>query len=82
MLLGLVIGVAIGTLVLPKIFSSRSTYEATMRMVVNELPEDAILGGRPAFGATEDPEGASTDALKDIEIADVLVTKLKLSETS
>jgi capsular exopolysaccharide synthesis family protein len=79
-LVGLVLGVLLGTLVLPQIFSSRSTYEATMRMVVNELPEDAILGGGPAFGPAEEAEGASTDVLKDIEIADSVVAKLKLSE--
>ncbi len=79
-IVGLVLGVALGTLVLPQIFSSRSTYEATMRMVVNELPEDATLGGPPAFGPADDAEGASTDALKDIEIADSVVAKLKLSE--
>ena len=34
MLLGLAIGVTIGLLVLPQIFSSRSTYVATLRMSV------------------------------------------------
>jgi capsular exopolysaccharide synthesis family protein len=65
---GLVVGIALGTLVLPKIFSSRSTYVATVRMSVERLPEGAIAG-QPEFGAVEGAEGASTDALKDIEIA-------------
>jgi capsular exopolysaccharide synthesis family protein len=67
-LLGLVMGVAIGTLVLPKIFSSQSTYVATVRMSVERLPEGAS-DTVPVFGGAADAEGASTDALKDIEIA-------------
>ena len=67
-LVGLLLGVALGTLVLPQIFSSRSTYVATVRMTVERLPEGAS-NGQPEFGATDDAEGASTDALKDIEIA-------------
>ncbi|HSK36858.1 MAG TPA: CpsD/CapB family tyrosine-protein kinase [Actinomycetota bacterium] len=65
---GLVLGVALGTLVLPQIFSSRSTYVATVRMSVERLPQGAIVG-QPEFGGADDAEGASTDALKDIEIA-------------
>ena len=67
-LVGLLLGVALGTLVLPQIFSSRSTYVATVRMSVERLPEGAIVG-QPEFGGVDDAEGASTDALKDIEIA-------------
>jgi capsular exopolysaccharide synthesis family protein len=67
-LLGLVIGVVLGTLVLPQIFSSRSTYVATVRMSVERLPEGAS-DTVPVFGGADDAEGASTDALKDIEIA-------------
>jgi capsular exopolysaccharide synthesis family protein len=67
-LVGLVLGVALGTLVLPQIFSSRSTYVATVRMTVERLPETAS-NGQPEFGAPDDEGGASTDALKDIEIA-------------
>ena len=67
-LVGLVLGVVLGTLVLPQIFSSRSTYVATVRMSVERLPEGAIVG-QPEFGGADDAEGASTDALKDIEIA-------------
>jgi capsular polysaccharide biosynthesis protein len=66
-IIGLVVGVALGTLVLPKIFSSRSTYIATVRMSVDRLPEGAS-NGQPEFGVSEG-EGTSTDALKDIEIA-------------
>jgi capsular polysaccharide biosynthesis protein len=67
-LIGLVLGVALGTLVLPKIFSSGSTYVATVRMSVDRLPENA-RNGQPEFGASQSGEGTSTDALKDIEIA-------------
>jgi Mrp family chromosome partitioning ATPase len=69
-LAGLVLGVVLGTLVLPKIFSSRSTYVATVRMSVDRGGE--TIEGQPAFGATDDAEGASTDALKDIEVATVV----------
>jgi capsular exopolysaccharide synthesis family protein len=64
---GLVLGVLLGTLVLPKILSSRSTYVATVRISVDRLPGEGIQP-LPEFGASE-KEGASTDALKDIEIA-------------
>ena len=66
-LLGLMLGVVLGTLVLPKFFSSRSTYVATARMSVERFPEQGG-GPTPAFPG-EDTEGASTDILKDIEIA-------------
>jgi capsular exopolysaccharide synthesis family protein len=66
-LAGLVLGVLLGTLVLPKIFSSRSTYAATVRMTVDRLPGESIQA-LPEFGVTEE-EGASTEVLKDIEIA-------------
>jgi capsular exopolysaccharide synthesis family protein len=66
-LAGLVLGVLLGTLVLPKIFSSRSTYFATVRMSVDRLPGDSIQS-QPEFGATEE-EGPSTEVLKDIEVA-------------
>jgi capsular exopolysaccharide synthesis family protein len=67
-LAGLVLGVLLGTLVLPKIFTSRSTYTATVRMSVDRLPGDSIQG-QPEFGATEEEGGTSTEVLKDIEIA-------------
>jgi capsular exopolysaccharide synthesis family protein len=68
-LAGLLFGTILGTLVLPQIFSSRSTYVATVRMSVNRLPDEGEIQGKPEFGSAENPEGASTDALKDIEIA-------------
>jgi capsular exopolysaccharide synthesis family protein len=67
-IVGLVLGVALGTLVLPQIFSSRSTYVATVRMSVERLPAGALVL-EDEFGGADDAEGASTDALKDIEIA-------------
>jgi hypothetical protein len=41
---------------------------ATVRMSVERFPEGAIVG-QSQFGGADDAEGASTDALKDIEIA-------------
>jgi Mrp family chromosome partitioning ATPase len=70
-IVGLVLGVVLGQVVLPKILSSRSTYEATIRMQVLQSPVDTILNRTPAFGG-DDQEAASTDALKDAAIADAV----------
>ena len=66
-LAGLVLGVVLGSL-MPQLFSNRSIYVATVRISVDRLPEGDIQR-QAAFGGTDGAEGASTDALKDIEIA-------------
>jgi Mrp family chromosome partitioning ATPase len=79
LVLGLVLGVALGWLALPKVLSSRSTYDATVRVRVLQPPTDAIVKIPPAIGGggDEDPAGASPDVLKDVAIADSVLTQLK-----
>jgi capsular exopolysaccharide synthesis family protein len=73
---GLVVGVLLGYVALPRVLGGASTYEATVRMEVNASPADSIFGSAPAFGGGESDEGASTEALKDIAVADAVVKKL------
>jgi Mrp family chromosome partitioning ATPase len=79
MALGLILGVALGWLALPKVLSTGSTYDATIRMQVLQPPADAIVRIPPAVGGSgeENPEGASPDLLKDIAIADSVIAQLK-----
>ena len=75
-LAGLVLGLLLGYLVLPKVLGGASTYVATVRMEVKASPADTIFASTPAFGGEEGEGGASTEALKDIEAADAVVEKL------
>jgi Mrp family chromosome partitioning ATPase len=82
LVLGLVLGVALGWLALPRVLSSGSTYDATIRMKVVQAPADAILAPTPAVGeagaaGSDAPAGASPDVLKDLEIADAVLTQLR-----
>jgi capsular exopolysaccharide synthesis family protein len=79
LVLGLMLGVALGWLALPKVLSSRSTYDATVRVRVLQPPTDAIVKIPPAIGGggDEDPAGASPDVLKDVAIADSVITQLR-----
>jgi hypothetical protein len=52
LVLGLVLGLALGWLALPKVLSSGSTYDATIRMRVVQAPADAIVMGLPFLGGT------------------------------
>jgi capsular exopolysaccharide synthesis family protein len=77
--LGLVFGLVLGWFVLPKMLSSGSTYDATIRMRVLQPPADAILKIPPAIASAdgEAATGASPDVLKDVEVADAVVDQLK-----
>jgi Mrp family chromosome partitioning ATPase len=77
--LGLVLGLALGWFVLPKVLSSGSTYDTTIRMKVLQAPVDAILKVPPAVGQDQgdDSSGASPDVLKDVVIADRVVEGLR-----
>jgi Mrp family chromosome partitioning ATPase len=79
LVLGLVLGLALGWLALPKVLSSGSTYDATIRLQVLQPPTDAILKIPGAVGPPigDDPAGASPDVLKDVVIADQVITQLK-----
>ena len=76
--LGLVLGLVIGFLALPKVLGNSSTYQASIRMEVHQSPVDAILPLPPYFGGGEGQEGGvSTDAMKDITLAQAVLKDLK-----
>ena len=79
LVLGLVLGLGLGWFVLPKVLSSGSTYDATVRLQVLQPPADAILKIPPAVGQapSDDSSGASPDVLKDVVVADRVVDYLK-----
>jgi Mrp family chromosome partitioning ATPase len=79
LVLGLVLGLALGWLALPKVLSSGSTYDATIRMRVIQAPADAIVKGLPFLGGasgSDAPTGASPEVLKDFLIADGVLKQL------
>jgi Mrp family chromosome partitioning ATPase len=79
LVLGLVLGLALGWLALPKVLSGASTYDATIRMRVVEAPADVIVKGTPLFGGgggSDAPSGASPEILKDVTIADDVLKQL------
>jgi capsular exopolysaccharide synthesis family protein len=78
LVLGLVLGLALGWFALPKVLSSGSTYDATIRMQVLQPPADAIMKLAPAVGPppSDDGGGASPDVLKDVAVADEVVQSL------
>ena len=79
LVLGLVVGLALGWFGLPKVLSSGSTYDATVRLQVLQPPADAILKVPPAVGQapSDDSSGASPDVLKDVVVADRVVEYLR-----
>jgi Mrp family chromosome partitioning ATPase len=79
LVLGLVLGLALGWLALPKVLSSGSTYDATIRLQVLQPPTDAIMPLPPAVGPppSDDSGGASPEVLKDVAVADQVVDQLR-----
>jgi len=79
LVLGLVIGLALGWLALPKVLSSGSTYDATIRLQVLQPPADAIQQIPPAVGQApgDDSSGASPDVLKNVAVATEVVDQLR-----
>jgi Mrp family chromosome partitioning ATPase len=75
--LGLLLGLGIGYLALPKVLGSSSTYQATVRMELTKSPVDAILPLPPYFSAGEGETGVSTEALKHINLAEALIKELR-----
>ena len=82
--LGLLLGFALGYLALPKVLGSGSTYQATMRMDVRQGPADSIGKPPPAIGPGADTEGgaagASPDVLKDYQITEDVVKQLRIQD--
>jgi capsular exopolysaccharide synthesis family protein len=77
---GLVLGLALGMFVLPKALSSRSTYEATVRMQILQSPADAIFQIAPAISAGDQGgsggSGGSPELLKDLAVANAVAKGL------
>jgi Mrp family chromosome partitioning ATPase/capsular polysaccharide biosynthesis protein len=78
LVLGLVLGFALGWLALPKVLSSGSTYDATVRMQVLQSPTDAIVRIPPVVGeaAGDESAGASPEVLKNPVVADQVIRQL------
>jgi capsular exopolysaccharide synthesis family protein len=78
LVLGLVLGVLLGWLVLPKVLSSGSTYDATIRMRVTQSPVD-VIEIPPAVGVPsgEGTGGSSPEVLRDLVVADEVVAQLQ-----
>jgi Mrp family chromosome partitioning ATPase/capsular polysaccharide biosynthesis protein len=79
-ILGVLLGLALGYLGLPKLLGSTSTYEASIRMQVLQAPADAIQAIPPAVGPSGGGGGASPDLLKDYQVADHVVRQLRLQD--
>jgi Mrp family chromosome partitioning ATPase/capsular polysaccharide biosynthesis protein len=75
--LGLLLGLALGYWGLPKVLNTGSTYDVTVRMSVQKSPADSIFEIVPAIGGPDGQVGASTDVLKDIAIADRVAKSLR-----
>jgi capsular exopolysaccharide synthesis family protein len=76
-IIGLLLGLALGVLGLPKVLNSRATYEATQRMQVLQSPADAIFQIAPAISDGESATpGGSTELLRDLEVANQVVREL------
>jgi Mrp family chromosome partitioning ATPase len=81
-ILGLLLGLALGYLALPKILGSGSTYQATIRMQVQQAPADAIQAIPAPFGGGggEGGTAASPDVLKDYQVAETVVKQLRVQD--
>jgi Mrp family chromosome partitioning ATPase len=81
--LGLLLGLVIGYLGLPRVLGNTSTYQASVRMDVTKTPVEAILPLPPFFGAGEGEEGRGTDtnAMKDITVADAVLKELRPTDS-
>ena len=83
-ILGLLLGLALGYLALPKVIGSGSTYQATQRMDVRQGPADSIGKPPPAIGPGLEGEGgaagASPDVLKDYQITETVVEQLRIQD--
>jgi capsular exopolysaccharide synthesis family protein len=77
--LGLVLGFALGWFALPKVLSSGSTYDATVRMQVEQAPADAIIRIPPVVGeaAGDESAGASPEVLKNPVVAERVIKQLR-----
>jgi capsular exopolysaccharide synthesis family protein len=79
---GLLLGLALGMFVLPKALNSRATYEASVRMQILQSPSDSIFqlvpainGGSEDGGSSSGP-GGSPELVKDLQVANDVVKTL------
>ena len=79
---GLVLGLALGMFVLPKALNSRATYEASVRMQILQSPSDSIFQLVPAInggsedGSSSNGPGGSPELVKDLQVANDVVKTL------
>jgi Mrp family chromosome partitioning ATPase len=67
---GLVLGLTLGALVLPRMRTSQATYQATVRLKVVELVSDTIVRERPQFDTSKVARaGGESNALQDVDVA-------------
>jgi Mrp family chromosome partitioning ATPase len=72
---GLLVGLALGTVVLPRVRTSQATYQATVRLKVVEPVSDTIVRERPQFDTgTRDSGGGN--ALQDVDLAGRVLRRL------
>jgi Mrp family chromosome partitioning ATPase/capsular polysaccharide biosynthesis protein len=71
---GLILGLVLGTVVLPATVANEGTWQATVRLKVSELVSDTIVRERPQF----DSDSAEVDgnALQDVVLADEVLGQL------
>jgi capsular exopolysaccharide synthesis family protein len=80
---GLLLGLALGFLGLPKVLNSRATYEATQRLQLLQSPADAIFQVAPAIGQSQDADPAgSSELLRDLAVANAVAKDLPTSESN
>jgi hypothetical protein len=75
-ILGLVLGLGLGLVALPKVLGSSSSYQASVRIALYASPVDAAAPSPAYFAVSEGAEGISTDALKDIAVAEETLKKV------
>jgi len=71
---GLVLGLGLGTLVLPATAGNGGTWQATIRIKVAQLVSDTIVRERPQFDS--DRAAADGNALQDVVLADEVLRRL------
>ena len=73
---GLVVGLALGALVLPKARTGQATYQATIRLKIAEQVSDTIVRERPQFDNLKGGQNGDGNALQDVDLAGRVLAKL------
>jgi Mrp family chromosome partitioning ATPase/capsular polysaccharide biosynthesis protein len=72
---GVLLGLALGAFVLPKVRTSQPIYQATVRLKVVELVSDTIVRERPQFDTGAGSSGGA-NALQDVDLAARILRRL------